>query len=127
MSQESNDISKVLCSLQKVLEFEALADMAPLQGRLVLNVLQTHHTGELLVPQTARGTRMEALLPLLRPEGSPAPTPSSAPGMYTPPGPRHLRMAALHQQSARRKLMSGDDLAHQREMLILHNGYGASD
>ncbi len=69
--------------LQKELEFEPLADMAPLQGRLVLSVLQTHYTGELLVPQTVRGTRKEALLPLLRPEGSPAPTPSYAPG--TPP------------------------------------------
>ncbi len=68
--------------LQKVLEFGLLADMAPMQGRLVLSVLQTHHTGELLVPQTARGTRLEALLPLLRPEGSPAPTPSSAPGTH---------------------------------------------
>ena len=67
-------------SPQKLMEFEALADTVPLQGRLLLEVLQTHRKGELLVPQAARGTRLEALLPLLRPQGSPAPTPGSGAG-----------------------------------------------
>ena len=63
------------------MEFEVLVDLVPIQGRLVLDVLQTHRSGELLVPQCAGGTRLQALAPFLRPvEASPAITPGSAAG-----------------------------------------------
>jgi hypothetical protein len=62
------------------MEFQLLAEMLPLQARLVSDVLQVRHTGELLVPQAARGTCLQALLPLLRPERSPSTTPGTAAG-----------------------------------------------
>lgn len=62
------------------MEFQLLAEMLPLQARLVSDLLQVHRNGELLVPQAARGTQLQALLPLLRPERSPSPTPGTAAG-----------------------------------------------
>lgn len=80
-TRQSPEQSSASVLAQRVMEFEALADMDPLQGRLLLGVLQTHHTGDLRVPQAARGLRLEALKPLLRPEGSSEPpTPGPAAG-----------------------------------------------
>ena len=59
-----------------------MAETEPVQAHMVLDTLPTHSTGELRVPQAARGTRLDALLALLKRKASPAHTPASATGEH---------------------------------------------
>ena len=69
---------------QTLVEFELMAETEPVQAHMVLDTLPTHSTGELRVPQAARGTRLDALLALLKRKASPAHTPVSAMGEQWP-------------------------------------------
>ena len=66
--------------MQTLMEFELIMETEPVQAHMVLDTLPTHSTGELRVPQAARGTRLDALLALLKRKASPAHTPVSATG-----------------------------------------------
>ena len=63
--------------IQTLMEFELLAETEPVHARMVLDALPTHSTGELRVPQAARGIRLAALLALLKSKASPTHTPVS--------------------------------------------------
>ena len=73
-------LMRMCVCVQTLMEFELMAETEPVQAHMVLDTLPTHSTGELRVPQAARGTRLDALLALLKRKASPAHTPVSAPG-----------------------------------------------
>ena len=77
-------LMRLCVRIQALMEFELLVETEPVQAHMVLDTLPTHSTGELRVPQAARGTRLDALLALLKRKASPAHTPVSAPGEHQP-------------------------------------------
>ena len=77
-------LMRMCVCVQTLMEFELMVETEPVQAHMVLVTLPTHSTGELRVPQAARGTRLHALLALLKRKASPAHTPVSAPGGHLP-------------------------------------------
>ena len=75
-------LMRMCVCVQTLMEFELMAETEPVHAHMVLDTLPTHSTGELRVPQAARGTRLDALLALLKSKASPAHTPISATGEH---------------------------------------------